>query len=49
MWEMRNACRIVVGQPGGKIQHRRLRRRWDDNIKIVIEIGCGVVDWIQVA
>ena len=27
-----------------------LRRRWEDNIKMDLqEVGCGVVDWIELA
>jgi hypothetical protein len=32
--ENRNAHRILVGKPNGKISLGRPRRRWDDNIKI---------------
>jgi hypothetical protein len=45
MEEKRNACRILVGKPEGKIPLRRPRRRWADNIKADhIEIGCDGVD-----
>jgi hypothetical protein len=28
----------------------RSRRRWEDNIKMVLqEVGCGGVDWIELA
>jgi hypothetical protein len=28
----------------------RPRRRWEDNIKIDLqEVGCGIVDWIELA
>jgi hypothetical protein len=33
MGETRNACRILVGKPEGKIPLGRPRRRWVDNIK----------------
>jgi hypothetical protein len=32
--EKRNAYRILVGNPEGKIPLGRLRRRWVDNIKM---------------
>jgi hypothetical protein len=32
--EKRNACRILVGKPEGKIPLGRPRRRWVDNIKM---------------
>jgi ribosome biogenesis protein Nip4 len=37
-----------VGKPEGKRPLRRPRRRWEDNIKVDLqEMGCGVVDWIE--
>jgi hypothetical protein len=40
--EKRNAYRILVGKPEGKIPLERPRRRWVDNIKMDLrEIGCG--------
>jgi hypothetical protein len=40
----------LVGKPEGKRPPGRPRRRWEDNIKLVIkEIRCEVVDWIQLA
>ena len=39
-----------MGKPEGKRQHGRVRRRWEDNIKMDLhEVGCGVVDWIEPA
>jgi hypothetical protein len=32
--EKGNACRILVGKPGGKRPLGRQRRRWVDNIKM---------------
>jgi hypothetical protein len=37
MGEKRNACRILVGKPAGKIPLGRRRRRWVDNIKMFLE------------
>jgi hypothetical protein len=38
--EMRNAYKIFVGKPDGKIPLGRHRRRWEDNIKMDLrEIG----------
>jgi hypothetical protein len=34
MGEKSNACRILVGKPGGKRPLGRPRRRWVDNIKM---------------
>jgi hypothetical protein len=37
-----------VGKPEGKRSLGRLRRRWEDNIKMDIqEVRCGGVDWID--
>jgi hypothetical protein len=39
-----------VGKPEGKRPLGRLRRKSEDNINIdIIEIGCGVMDWIDLA
>jgi hypothetical protein len=45
MGEMRNAYKILVGKPEGKIPLRRLGRRWEDIIKLGLrEVGFEV--WI---
>ena len=42
--------RILVGKPEGKRQLGRSRRRWEDNIKMELqEVGCGSMEWIEVA
>ena len=42
--------RVLVGKPGGKRPLRRPRLRGDDNIKMDFqEVGCGGVDWIELA
>ena len=42
--------RVLVGKPEGKRPLGRPRRRWEDNIKIYRqEVGCGDMDWIEVA
>jgi len=39
-----------VGKPEGKRQLGRHRRRWEDNIKMGLQkVGCGDVDWIELA
>jgi len=39
-----------VGKPEGKRQLGTPKRRWVDNIKMDIqEVGCGGVDWIELA
>jgi hypothetical protein len=50
MGETRNAYRILVGKPEGKIPLGRSRRRWEDNIRMDLrEIGWGGMDWIGLA
>jgi hypothetical protein len=50
MRETRNAYRILVGKPEGKITLGRPRRRWVDNIKIdQREIGWDGMDSIDLA
>jgi len=42
MGERRGLYRVLVGKPEGKRPLRRPRRRWEDNIKMVLqEVGCG--------
>ena len=37
-------------KPEGKRPLERPRSRWDDNIKIDLqEVGCGRMDWIELA
>ena len=50
MWEGIGVYRVLVGKPEGKRPLERHRRRWEDNIKIdVQEVGCGGMDWIELA
>ena len=38
--------RVLVGKSEGKRPLGRLRRRWEDNIKMDLqEVGCGDMDW----
>jgi hypothetical protein len=47
-WAKRNTYRILVGKPEGKRPLGRPRRKWLDNIKMVLrEIGWGGMDWIN--
>jgi len=42
--------RVLVGQPEGKRPLGRPRRVWEDNIKMDLqEVGCGDMDWIELA
>ena len=39
-----------MGKPEGKRPLGRPRRRWEDNIKMDLqEVGCGDMDWIELA
>jgi len=39
-----------VGKPEGKRPLERPRCRWKDNIKMDLqEVGCGGMDWIELA
>ena len=50
MGERRGVYSVLVGKPEGKRPLGRLRRRWEDNIKMDLqEVGCGGMDWIRVA
>ena len=42
--------RVLVGKREGRRPLRRPRRRWKDNIKMDLqEVGCRVMDWIELA
>jgi hypothetical protein len=42
--------RVLVGKPEGRRPLGRPRLRWEDNIRADLrEVGCGCVDWIEVA
>ena len=46
----RNAYRVLVGKPRGMRPSGRPRRRWEDNIKMVLrEVGFDAGDWIVLA
>jgi len=50
MEEGRGVYRVLVGKPEGKRPLGRPRRRWEDNIKMdLLEVGCGVMDCIELA
>jgi hypothetical protein len=45
MGKRRGVHRILVSKPKGKSQLGRLRRGWEDNIKMDLqEVGCGSID-----
>jgi hypothetical protein len=48
--ERKGVNRILVGKPKGKRPLGIPRRRWRDNIRIDLqEVGCGAMDWIELA
>ena len=48
--ERRGVYRVLVGKPEGKRSLGRPRHRWEDNIKMDLqEVGCGVMNWIELA
>jgi len=48
--ERRGVYSVFVGKPEGKRQVGRPRHRWEDNIKMDLqEMGCGGIDWIELA
>jgi hypothetical protein len=50
MGERRGVYRVLVEKPEGKRPLGRPRLLWEDNIKMDLqELGCGVMDWIELA
>jgi hypothetical protein len=50
MGESRGLYEVLVKRLEGNRQLGRPRRRWDDNVKVNLqEVGCGCVDWIELA
>jgi hypothetical protein len=50
MGEERKLHKVLVGKPEGKRPIGRPRRRFEDGIRMDLrEIGCGSIDWIQLA
>jgi hypothetical protein len=48
--EGRVVYRFLVRKPEGKRPLGRLRRRWEDNVRMDLqEVGCGCDDWIGLA
>jgi len=50
MGERRGIYRVLVGKPEGKRPLGRPKHRWENNIKMYLqEVGCGSLDWIELA
>jgi len=50
MGEGRGLYRVLVGKPEETSLLGRPRHRWEDNIKMDLqEVGCGGIDWIEMA
>jgi hypothetical protein len=50
MGKRRSVYRVFGGELEGKNPLTRPRRRWKNNIKMdLLEVGCGGMDWIEVA
>ena len=50
MGEERGVYRGLVGKPAGRRPLGRPRRRWVDNVRMDLhEVGCGYMDWIELA
>ena len=50
MRERRGVFRVLVGIPEGQRPLGSARRRWENNIKMyLLEVGCGGMDWIELA
>jgi len=48
--ERRDVYRVLVGKPEGRRRLGRPRCRWEDNIGMDLqEVGCGSMDWIELA
>ena len=48
--ERKSVYRVLVGKCEGERPLGRPRHRWEDNIKIDLqEVGCGGMDWIELA
>ena len=49
MGEERGVYRVFVGKPEGRRPLGRPRRKWVDNIRMAVQVGCGYMEWIGLA
>ena len=47
--ERRGIYRVLMGKPEGKRPDGRPRCGWEDNIKMDLQGGCGLMDWTELA
>jgi len=47
--ERRGVYRVLVGKPEGRRPMGRPRHRWDNIRMDLREVGCGCVDWMELA
>jgi hypothetical protein len=46
----RGVYRVLMGKPEVRRTLGRHRRRWEDNIRLDLrKVGCGCVDWMELA
>jgi hypothetical protein len=50
MGDRRGVYRVLVGKPDGKRPLGKPRRRWEDNnMADLQDLGCGGMDWTELA
>ena len=49
MGEERGVYRVLLGKLEGRRPLGRPKRRWVDNIRMDLQLGCGYMDWIGLA
>jgi hypothetical protein len=50
LWGRERCVQGLGGETGGKETTGGPRRRWEDNIRVDLrEVGCGCVDWMELA
>jgi len=47
--DRRGVCRVLVGIPEGKRALGRPTCRWEDIKMDLLEVGCGGMEWIELA
>jgi hypothetical protein len=50
MGEGRGVYKVLMGKPEGRRPLGRPRHRWEDHIRVDLrEVGCGCIDWMELA